>query len=226
MALAGAISTAVLLAGDLAEMRWWAFTAAGVGSGLLVVIAEAPARARAAQNPERVLRLFAVPLGLLVTLTRPATRWVPLSSEAVFPSSAGQTQGGGPLVEARRLRQMLISPEGPQGLEEDERKMIRAILALNQTTVKEIMVPRTDFTAISTEATLPEVVQLLVESGRSRIPLYEGTIDNVVGVLYAKDVLNAVNSPAEPFALRPIAREPYFHPRVQEGPAPSSGVPG
>lgn len=216
-AVVATISTATLLAADLSGLRWWAVTGAGVGSALLIAIAEVPARSWAARTPALFMYSFAFPLALVNVLTRPITRLIPLSSEAALARSfAGPLQEvAGPLAEARELRQLAASRDTAE-LREDERKMIRAILALNTTTVKEIMVPRTDFTAISTGATLPEVVQLLAETARSRVPLYEGTIDNIVGVVYAKDVLNLLNAPPAPFDLRRIAREPYFVPETKK----------
>ena len=216
-AVVGAISTATLLATDLGEIRWWSITAAGIASALLITIAEALPRSWAAKQPEKYMRRFALPLVTLNALARPITRLIPLSSEAAFSqSSSTPAETIGPLEEARLLKELVSAQEETGELHEDERKMIRAILALGQSTVKEIMVPRTDFTAVSTEATLSEVVQLLVASGRSRIPLYEGTIDSIVGVIYAKDVLSSVESDAESFEARLIAREPYFIPETKK----------
>ena len=216
-AVVGAVCTATLLAAELGDMRWWAITAGGAGSALLIVLAEAPPRSRAARDPEAFLRRFSVPLTLLNSLTRPITLLFTLSSEAALAGSpAAPPKETGPLAQARQLRELASVQDKTAELHEDERKMIRAVLTLNQSTVKEIMVPRADFTVVSVEATLPEVVHLLVASGRSRIPLYEGTIDSILGVIYAKDVLNLMESDTEPFDIRRIAREPYFIPETKK----------
>lgn len=213
--LVGAIAMATLLAADLSDLRWWAILVSGVGSALLIVIAEAPLRSAAARDPSRIIRLMALPLALLNALARPLTRLLPLSSEAAFSYSfAGPVEQIGSLAEAQSLRQLAAEAQRP-GLAEDERKMIRAILALNQTTVKEIMVPRPDIAAVSTEATLPEAAKLLVETGHNRLPLYEGTLDNVVGVIYARDVLGLLSAQAAPADLRQVARQPYFVPETK-----------
>ena len=212
----GAVTMATMLAADLSDLRWWAILAAGAGSALLIVATETPARSMAARDPGRLIRTVALPLAVFNSLTRRVTRMLPLSSEAAFSHSfAWPVQQMGTLAEARRLRELASEVERP-GLAEDERRMIRAILALKQTTVKEIMVPRPNITAVSTEAALSQVARLMVETGHNRIPLYQGTIDNIVGVLYARDVLGLLGTQAEPPDLRTVARKPYFMPETKQ----------
>jgi len=74
-------------------------------------------------------------------------------------------------------------------IEEEEKNMIRGIFELGETMVKSIMVPRTDVVAVSIEESSEEILKMVVKSGHSRVPVYEGTIDNVIGFLYVKDLL-------------------------------------
>ncbi len=97
-------------------------------------------------------------------------------------------------------------------IEDSERKMIHAILELEETTAHEIMVPRTDIVAVDTDAPLPGVIDLVLERGYSRIPLYQDTIDNVVGIIYAKDLLRYCRDQESQVSLLDIARPPYFIP--------------
>ena len=216
-AMIAAVSTATLLANDLSDTSWWAITIGGLGSAILVLLIEAKAIARAAVRPQAFLERFATPLALMTSLIRPLTRLLPLTSEAALSrSDPHPSEKIDVLQELRSLGELLSPRDAEEELHEDQRKMIRAVLALHQSTVKEIMVPRTDFTALSVTATFQEVLQLLVTSGRSRIPLYAGTIDSIVGVLYAKDVLSLVDTPSESFDIRQIAREPYFVPETKK----------
>jgi CBS domain containing-hemolysin-like protein len=96
-------------------------------------------------------------------------------------------------------------------LEEDQQEMIRGVVELSGTTVKEVMVPRTDTVFLSVNASRDELFSLIVESGHSRFPVYEETIDKVIGILHIKDVLKAVVNNA-PFDVRALARKPYFVP--------------
>ena len=84
----------------------------------------------------------------------------------------------------------LVERGGEQGvIEAEEQQMIGAVLELGERRVHEVMVPRIAIVAAPSTAPLPELVELIVAEGHSRIPIYEETIDNVIGILYAKDLL-------------------------------------
>jgi len=74
-------------------------------------------------------------------------------------------------------------------LDPSSREMIEGILKFTHTLVREIMIPRTEIAAVSTEATIDEIVNEVIESRHTRIPVYRGTIDNIVGILNVKDIL-------------------------------------
>ena len=115
------------------------------------------------------------------------------------------------------LRLAEIETDG-EPIEEEERQMIRGIIEMEDTTAREIMVPRIDVVALDVSETLDDAAKLIVQKGFSRIPLYDETIDNVVGMIYAKDLLRCVTEGRKP-ALKDIARPPYFIPeskRVDE----------
>jgi CBS domain containing-hemolysin-like protein len=86
-----------------------------------------------------------------------------------------------------RIEEMIR--ENETEIEEDEREMIQGVFGLGETPVKTIMVPRTDVVAVSADMSFEDIVGIVVKSGHSRIPVYQGTIDNVIGFLYAKDLL-------------------------------------
>lgn len=107
---------------------------------------------------------------------------------------------------------------GGEPLHDDERQMIEGIIGLEETTVREIMAPRIDIAAVEDDATMDSVLKVIVDRGFSRIPIYNDTIDNVVGIVYAKDLLKYLAEGKRP-NLRDIARPPYFIPeskRVDE----------
>ena len=96
-------------------------------------------------------------------------------------------------------------------LEEEQQQMIRGIVELSGTTVKEVMVPRTDTVFLSASASREELLACICESGHSRFPVYLDTIDNVTGILHVKDVLKAlVNN--KPININELARKPIFVP--------------
>jgi CBS domain containing-hemolysin-like protein len=96
-------------------------------------------------------------------------------------------------------------------LNSDQREMVRGIAGLSGTTVKEVMVPRTDTVFLSADSSRDELLSRIAESEHSRFPVYRDTIDNVIGVLYVKDVLKSlVNN--EDFDVVKLLRKPFFVP--------------
>jgi CBS domain containing-hemolysin-like protein len=93
--------------------------------------------------------------------------------------------------------------------------MIRSIFSLRTTVVREIMVPRTDMACVSVEATVREMLETIITCGHSRIPVFENTIDNIVGLLYAKDLLRYWGEVQERVQVRAIMRPPYFIPETK-----------
>lgn len=106
-------------------------------------------------------------------------------------------------------------PEEGQ-LEQDERKMIHSIFELGSTLVREIMVPRIDMAALDVNTSLPDAVDEFMNSGHSRLPVYEETVDNVLGLLYAKDLLLVWQQKSKLESLRPLLREAYFVPEAKK----------
>jgi len=121
--------------------------------------------------------------------------------------------------EDEELLRIVELHEGNGASENGEITMIRRIAEMVDTAVREIMVPRIDMVAIETDKTLDDVLRLVLERGYSRIPLYEETIDNIVGVVYAKDLLRYLADGRRPASLLDIARPPYVVPegkRIEE----------
>ncbi len=96
-------------------------------------------------------------------------------------------------------------------LEQDEKKMIRSIVHFSNTMIREIMIPRVEIVALEKETPLEEAAQLVQDSGHSRLPVYEDEIDRIVGVLYAKDLLQAFVEKQD-LTLSDLMRKPLFVP--------------
>lgn len=96
-------------------------------------------------------------------------------------------------------------------LESDQKEMIRGVVELSDTTVKEVMVPRIDTVFVSIDMKQEEMLEKIVESGHSRFPVYKESIDNVVGILYVKDLLRTL-AKHEVIDMQIILRKPFFVP--------------
>jgi CBS domain containing-hemolysin-like protein len=96
-------------------------------------------------------------------------------------------------------------------LEMDQQEMIRGVVELSETTVKEVLVPRIDTVFLSVDTPQGELLTAICESGHSRFPVYEETIDNVIGIIYVKDILPILVK-SEEFNIRKLLRKPFFVP--------------
>ncbi|MEW5795864.1 MAG: hemolysin family protein [Candidatus Zixiibacteriota bacterium] len=100
-------------------------------------------------------------------------------------------------------------------VEADEKEMIGQIFRLDQTTVEEIMSPRIDLVGIEKSTRFADIQDLVRRDGHSRYPVYEGTIDKIIGILYVKDLFNNLPRPGEEFVITDYLRRPYFVPETK-----------
>ncbi len=120
-------------------------------------------------------------------------------------------------LTAEEKEKLSNSGDREEVLDNEERNMIRNIFEFGDTTVREVMVPRIDMTALNIETAYDKVLQAIMEEGHSRIPIYSETIDSITGILYAKDIIgwlsksNGVINPSE-WSMETIIKKPYFVP--------------
>lgn len=120
---------------------------------------------------------------------------------------------GSPGANSEEELQELIDASEQKGIiDEDEGDMLQSILELDETIVREIMVPRTSMVCCDREAPLSQVLQAVIASGHSRIPLYQDTNDNIIGFVYAKDLLRFWGQSLEDISLDEVLRSPYLVP--------------
>lgn len=139
----------------------------------------------------------------------------------------GSTRKYGFLEMARRLvtgrkritedgiNEFIDASEEEGLVNEEESEMIRSIFSLGSTVVREIMVPRTEMASVSVTASIHELLETIIACGHSRIPVYENTLDNIIGLLYAKDLLKSWGDVEEQVQIRSLMRQPYFIPETK-----------
>ncbi|MBV5336456.1 MAG: HlyC/CorC family transporter [Deltaproteobacteria bacterium] len=118
-------------------------------------------------------------------------------------------------VTEEEIQELIDAGEEEGVVDEQECEMIRAIFELDHTVVREIMVPRTEMAAISAEASVRETIDAIIACGHSRIPVYDGTLDNIIGLLYAKDLLKSWGMSDCEIQLRDLMRQPFFTPETK-----------
>ena len=180
----------------------------GVGTlrtlGRWVARSRPEATARTLDGPSQVLQLMLTPLSILVSLP------------VVIPvrALAGRTPGD-EIDPAEELIGLLEATDQDHDAMVEERRMMRAVLELSNHTARELMTPRTDVTALAVGTTFAEAMKVAANSGFSRIPLYEETLDHVIGVVYAKDLLGYVSGSNARPALADVARPPFLVPETR-----------
>jgi CBS domain containing-hemolysin-like protein len=115
-------------------------------------------------------------------------------------------------VTEEEIQELMNAGEEEGLINEEENEMIQSIFALGDTVVREIMVPRTDMAYVTVDATVHEVLSSIIACGHSRIPVFDGSIDNIVGLVYAKDLLKFWGMDESAVVLKNILRPPFFIP--------------
>jgi CBS domain containing-hemolysin-like protein len=211
VAIIVASSTATLLALHLYRQRVAEWLVSLVLSLVVLVACEITPKTLALQRAEKVALRMARLVAWATLIMRPVVFVLTAVTRLILRLMGGRAQVRGPFVTEEELK-MLVSVGEEEGvIEEEEREMIHGIFEMGDMLVREVMVPRTDLVAIEVNEPVEKAVELVTKHGHTRIPVYEGSLDHIVGVLYAKDLLRAVVR-GEQKSLREIARKPYFTP--------------
>jgi len=190
----------------------WAAITLGVGELLVLLLVQFLGRVLALARPEQVALTFVRPVEVLNRAL--FFILVPMNAlERGIRRLLGVQHGLTPADAEDRLRHLV---EGNSDLEEDEREMIASVIELGEQPVREIMVPRIDIVAAPKTATVREVLDRIVETGHSRIPIYDSTIDNITGMVYAKDLLRFLRDGSQTAPVEPLAREPAYVPETKK----------
>ena len=122
-----------------------------------------------------------------------------------------------PQATSEEELQELIDASEQQGIiDEGEGDMLQSILELDETILREIMVPRTDMVCVDAEAPFGNILKAILSSGHSRIPVYKNNIDNIIGLVYAKDLLRFWGRPIDTILLTEIMRPPFLVPESKQ----------
>ncbi len=214
LAIVGITAIAVFLVLEEAGHNWAALTAAAFAVLFSLMLLQAFPRLLVSQSPERWQRVLQPLVSLVRLVFNGPALVLDLPVLALLrwwrrrhPQEAGEAE------ELMRLAEM---EEGSGSLPEEERQMIRGIMEMEQTTVREIMVPRTDIVAVEVSERFDRLADLMADKGYSRVPVYEGTIDNIVGVAYGKEMLKHLVKDTRPVSLHEISRPAYFVPESKK----------
>ncbi|MDK2872084.1 MAG: magnesium and cobalt exporter, family [bacterium] len=185
--------------------------AVGLMTLVILVFGEITPKGLALRYAERFSRYVIYLIYLLSFVCYPA---VVVFSKLVDLLGGSKKKFLYPLVTREEL-ELLLSRRDEVELEEEERKIIRSVINLEDKVVREIMIPRPDMVCLEASTPIKSVVRVISEYGHSRIPVYEGNIDNIIGVLYAKDLIPLMADGKWDEKVGNVVRTPYFVPETK-----------
>jgi CBS domain containing-hemolysin-like protein len=181
---------------------------------VIFVLAEAVPKNWAVRNPDRAA-LFSAPI-VSALIRFPPVRLVSGAlnglANLILPSGNRRAET---YVSERELLAMADVAEEEDVIETDERALIHSIIEFGDTVVREVMVPRPDIVAVDVSDRVSNVIEVGMRAGYSRIPVYEGNVDNIIGVVYGKDLMRADLDERSDTEIRTLVREAHFVPETK-----------
>jgi len=205
-----------ILVAILAERSFggWGITLVSVGFTLLYfVVVEAMAKTFGVLHSDRAALAVAPLVWFLGRALAVPTRALIGLANVLLP---GRGLKQGPFVSEADLRAMAEAGLEEGSIEREETELIHSIFEFGDTIVREVMVPRPDVVAIEDDKALRDVQALVLEHGYSRIPVYREDLDDVVGMIFAKDVLKALHQGKQDMPLADVVRDAHFVPESKK----------
>ena len=184
---------------------------------ITLVLGELVPKRMALQWSDKVALAVAKPILFLSKIAFPIVKLLTFSTNFIVKMFGGSAENNSSQITEEEIRLMINVGEERGIIRETETEMINSIFEFDDTVVKEVMTPRTDIAAININASLEEIMEVIVEEHFSRIPVYEDTIDNIVGLLYVKDLFGMMKYGKEfKVSLKDIIRPAYFVPEYKK----------
>ena len=218
-------SVAVIIASSMATVlalrfseSWGELIATVLISLVVLIFCEITPKTAAVQNPLRWARVLVRPVRGVAWVLRPLIWFLSALTSLFVRLLGGPIKRKGPFVTEEELRLLVTVGEEEGVLEEEETEMINSIFEFADTTVREVMVPRIDMVTLASDTTVMGAVDLALQGGFSRIPVYESEvgIDEIIGMLYTKDLLRQLREDHDTLQVRELVRPAYFVPETKK----------
>jgi len=195
---------------------WWlAMAAVSVAAAIIAIFGVAIPHAWARHAGERVLAVTLPALMLFRYLLYPVVAFMQ-AFDLPVRRLAGAADDALPAEAAKQeILQAASEAQAEGSVEPDEARMIASVMEIGRMQVAQIMTPRTDLMALPASTPWATACRSVVEAGHSRVPVYQDDLDNIIGVLYAKDLLRHVGADPEPRSLTNIMRKAFFVPQTK-----------
>ena len=184
--------------------------ATGVMTFIILVFGEVAPKRYCREHAEKISLKVIGPIFFLSTVLSPVVKALTFLTRGIFGIPSDESLVSKPITE-KEIHTLIDIGQEEGALEEREEELVHSALEFDETRVKEIMTPRTKVVAIHSEASLVDLTRLINEAGYSRIPVYEGRLDNIVGIAYIKDLLS-IPDKWDKLKVKDIMHPPVFVP--------------
>jgi putative hemolysin len=232
MGFLASATAAVNLSGGLAEwiaalpVQGIAESARGIAVVLItliltfvtLVLGELVPKSVALSHSERIAFAVAGPIDLLSRLAGPVVRLLVWTTNLIARPLGGKPRRGMPVITEEEIKTLVDAGQEGGVLEEGEKEMIYSVFEIGDTLAREVMVPRIDMVAVDADTPMLEAADVAIKHGHSRIPVYENTVDHIVGILSATDLLKVLRHQGRAVNARlpDLVRPAYFVPETKK----------
>jgi len=180
---------------------------------ILLVLSEITPKIFSVKNAIQVAELTSLPIQLIAYILYPITKL--LSQFPIIISKIMASRSDRHLLTKEELKTLIEVGEEKGTLVEEEKEMIHSIFEFTKTSVREIMIPRIDMVCVEENIRFSELVQVINEKGHTRIPVFKGRVDEIIGILHAKELLPLIKTKPEQINLRSLVRPALFVPECK-----------
>lgn len=204
----GASSLATVVATDIFESAGPGI-ATGVMTLLVLIFGEITPKSLSTQKSQEVACFVARPISLVVLIFTPVVKVLMFISNLMIRLFGGKIDTSKPFITTDELKTIVTVSHEEGVLEEEEKEMIYNVFGFGDSYTKDVMIPRTDMIAVDVNATYDEIIELYKQEQFSRMPVYQESHDNIIGVIYMKDLLLKQFDPKD-FVISDFLRDVYF----------------
>ncbi|MFR2839981.1 MAG: HlyC/CorC family transporter [Zhenhengia sp.] len=204
----GASSLATVVATDIFESAGPGI-ATGIMTLLVLIFGEITPKSLSTQKSQEVACFVARPISLVVLILTPVVKVLMFISNLMIRLFGGKIDTSKPFITTDELKTIVTVSHEEGVLEEEEKEMIYNVFGFGDSYTKDVMIPRTDMIAVDVNATYDEIIELYKQEQFSRMPVYQESHDNIIGVIYMKDLLLKQFDPKD-FVISDFLRDVYF----------------
>src|ERR1035437_347257 len=191
-----------------------AVAVAAVITVIIIIFGEISPKIFAIHNTEKLGLILIGPIVRIYKIIRPITEVFLKISNFLITLFGGQASSSVPMITAKDLDTVLNVSAEAGYIDEQEKTMMASIMGFNEMQVKQVMVPRTSITAVDINWSEDRIIDVIMEAGYSRMPVFKDSLDNIVGIIYTKDMLSMIKNRGL-IIFHDLIRVPYFIPETK-----------